>query len=64
MNNFQPLDGVDRGSKTEHQVVENLNKFVATVRTDFNFMTNSPLNIHYNINRSHIHLMRSSISFK
>ena len=26
MSNFHPLDGVDRGSETHHQVGENLNK--------------------------------------
>ena len=27
MDNFQPLEVVDRGSETQPQVVENLNKF-------------------------------------
>ena len=27
MSNFQPLEVVDRGSETQSQVVENLNKF-------------------------------------
>ena len=27
MSNFQPLEVVDRGSETQLQVVENLNKF-------------------------------------
>ena len=27
MSNFQPLEVVDRGSETQPQVVENLNKF-------------------------------------
>ena len=58
------------GSETEHQVVEKLNKLPQQnkefVATDGNFMTNIPLNKHYTIHTSHIHLMRSSIpgSFK
>ena len=28
MSNFQPLEVVDRGSETQPQVVENLNKYI------------------------------------
>ena len=34
MSNFQPLEVVDRGSETQPQVVENLNKLTYTMRVN------------------------------